>query len=345
MHAEKLVPAVIAAVAVACLLFAGRAHGLEGYVPAAASQQQVEEPLAINKNDEFLPQPEVMPVPTQLFRRPGFAVYAPQREEATTQPGADANLAGSLDGYFRQPTMTEPEPAAEITTEPEAEPAPETTKPEPEDEPAAPAMATKREPVTPTAPGQGDFYRTGETPTSPEPPAKPSSPSSDDKSSYSGGGGGGDNKQVDDDGEPVDGLSPKAIDNILKEHNAFRAQEGERPLTWNTTVAKYAQQYAEQRKGDCALKHSTGPYGENLMYGDGKSWTWRHTVDEWSEEKKNYHYTTNTCDAGKMCGHYTAVVWKDTTSVGCGRVTCTSGNTLMVCSYYPPGNYDGEKPY
>jgi hypothetical protein len=172
-----------------------------------------------------------MPVPTQLFRRPGFAVYAPQREEATTQPGADANLAGSLDGYFRQPTMTEPEPAAEITTEPEAELAPETTtEPAPEDEPAAPAMATKREPVTPTAPGQGDFYRTGETPTSPEPPAKPSSPASDEKSSYSGGGGGGD-KQVDDDGEPVDGLSPKAIDNILKEHNAFRAQEGERPLT------------------------------------------------------------------------------------------------------------------
>ena len=43
MHIDKLVPAVIAALAVACLLFVGRAHGNEGYVPAvAASNQQVD---------------------------------------------------------------------------------------------------------------------------------------------------------------------------------------------------------------------------------------------------------------------------------------------------------------
>jgi len=318
MHADKL---VLAAVAVACLLVAGRAHGMDGYVPAAASQQ-VEEPLATNQNDKFLPQPEVMPVPTQLFKRPGFAVYAPQKKaEETTQPDDAATLAGALQSassYFPQEptttttttepepapeTTTEPEPAPETTTEPEPasetttepEPAAETTT-EPEDEPA-PATTTGPEPVTPTAPGQGDFYRTGETPTKPEPPAVPSSPASGVKFSYSAGGGGG-SKQVDDDGEPVDGLSPKAIENILKEHNLFRAKEGERPLTWNATVAKYAQQYANERKGDCALKHSTGPYGENLMYGDGKSWTWRHTVDEWSAEKKNYHYGSNSCDAG-----------------------------------------------
>ena len=94
------------------------------------------------------------------------------------------------------------------------------------------------------------------------------------------------------------------------------------------------------------MKHTVDPpYGENLMTGQGKAWTWRYTVDGWSDEKKNYHYGSNTCDPGKMCGHYTAVVWKDTTTVGCGRVTCVNGNTLMVCDYYPPGNYDGEKPY
>ncbi|KAL5224662.1 hypothetical protein ABZP36_011301 [Zizania latifolia] len=46
---------------------------------------------------------------------------------------------------------------------------------------------------------------------------------------------------------------------------------------WNATLAKYAQKYAEERKGDCKLEHSTGPYGENLMFGEGKNWTWKNT--------------------------------------------------------------------
>lgn len=52
-------------------------------------------------------------------------------------------------------------------------------------------------------------------------------PKEDDRSYASGGA----SKQVDDDGEPVNGLSPKAIENILKEHNAFRAKEHVPPLT------------------------------------------------------------------------------------------------------------------
>ncbi|XP_044949150.1 probable pathogenesis-related protein CaO19.6200 [Hordeum vulgare subsp. vulgare] len=379
MHADQLVPAVVAAVAVLCLLIAGRADGQDEYVPAAAGSEEAVEPqpgTAAAGGEEYVPQPGLLP---------------------------GASLAKAFTGgYFPQQPKAEPEPE-QTTTEPEPEPEQTTREPEP---------------ITPTR-DQGDFYRTGVTPTAPEPPAMLTSPETWEKPwtpfvpktpsyvpqtpafvpktpSYvpqtpayvpqtpafvpqtpayvpktpayvpqtpayvpqtpayvpqqqSGGGGsyagGGGNKQVDDDGEPVDGLSPKAIDNILKEHNAFRAKEHVPPLTWNATVAQYAQQYANKRKGDCALKHSTGPYGENLKYGEGKAWTWRHTVDEWSEEKKNYHYGSNSCDAGKQCGHYTAVVWKGTTGVGCGRVTCTTGDTLMVCSYYPPGNYDGEKPY
>ncbi|XP_052169222.1 uncharacterized protein LOC127785925 [Oryza glaberrima] len=48
---------------------------------------------------------------------------------------------------------------------------------------------------------------------------------------------------------------------------------------------------------------------------------------------------------GTMCTQYTAVVWKNTTGGGGGRVVCTSGDTIMVCSYWPPGNYVGVKLY
>jgi len=366
MHADELVPAVFAAVAVVCLLAAGRVDGLDDYVPAAAASQEVEPQATTQNPGHYFPRPGLLPLPHHLSPRPfaaggGGGGYVPQAEvapEVTTHAGASFSGSGSFGGggggYFPQQPTTEPEP--EQTTEP----APEEPHPQ---------QTATTEPEAATA-DQGDFYRTGETPTTPEPPATPTTPrpetlptpepeetpetpetpatpSAPEQQSAGGGyaAGGGANKQVDDDGEPVDGLSPKAIANILKEHNAFRAKEHVPPLTWNATVAQYAQHYAQQRKGDCALKHSTGPYGENLMYGEGKAWTWRHTVDEWSDEKKNYHYGSNSCDAGKQCGHYTAVVWKGTTSVGCGRVTCTTGDTLMVCSYYPPGNYDGEKPY
>ncbi|RLN27843.1 pathogenesis-related protein PRB1-3-like [Panicum miliaceum] len=167
-------------------------------------------------------------------------------------------------------------------------------------------------------------------------------PSSDSSSSTPSGGGGG--YGLDPAGEPENGMNQKAIDDILKEHNLFRAKEHVPPLAWNETLAKFSQQYAETLKGPCKPVHSTSPYGENLMFGTGGI-TWKTTVDEWSNEKKSYHYGSNTCDPGKMCGHYTAVVWKDTTTVGCGRVKCNNGDTMIMCSYWPPGNYDGVKPF
>ncbi|BAF30370.1 protein PRY2 [Oryza sativa Japonica Group] len=145
--------------------------------------------------------------------------------------------------------------------------------------------------------------------------------------------------------EQKDGLNEKAISDIVREHNMFRTREHVPPIVWNATLAKYAQEYADLRRGDCQLEHSHGPYGENMMFGTGKQWTWKKTVDEWSDEKKSYDYKSNSCKAGAMCTHYTAIVWKNTTAVGCGRVVCTSGDTIMVCSYWPPGNYVGVKPY
>ena len=207
--------------------------------------------------------------------------------------------------------------------------------------------------------GGGGGY--GERPAAAEPPPEkayvnapeePATPSSSDESASSSSttsssgssGGGGYGGGLDPAGEPENGMNQKAIDDILREHNLFRAKEHVPPLAWNETLAKFSQQYAETLKGPCKPVHSTSPYGENLMFGTGGI-TWKTTVDEWSNEKKSYHYGSNTCDPGKMCGHYTAVVWKSTTTVGCGRVKCNNGDTMIMCSYWPPGNYDGVKPY
>ncbi|KAL6630934.1 hypothetical protein ACP70R_028274 [Stipagrostis hirtigluma subsp. patula] len=131
-------------------------------------------------------------------------------------------------------------------------------------------------------------------------------------------------------------------------HNAARADVGVGPVSWDDTVAAYAQNYAGQRAGDCALKHSGGRYGENIFVGGaGRDWTAKDALDLWVAEKQYYHHDSNTCSApaGQSCGHYTQVVWRDSTAIGCGRAVCSNGGVFIVCSYNPPGNFIGQSPY
>ncbi|XP_057534987.1 pathogenesis-related protein 1A-like [Amaranthus tricolor] len=128
-------------------------------------------------------------------------------------------------------------------------------------------------------------------------------------------------------------------------HNTARSAVGVGNIQWNETVAAYALQYANQRKADCAMQHSSGPYGENLAAGSGSFMTGTYAVQMWVNEKVYYDYNTNTCAANKVCGHYTQVVWRDSVRVGCARVQCNNGWYFVTCNYDTPGNYIGQKPY
>nr|XP_030147750.3 peptidase inhibitor 16 [Taeniopygia guttata] len=75
-------------------------------------------------------------------------------------------------------------------------------------------------------------------------------------------------------------------------------------------------------------------------------------MEEWNGERKFYNSTTSTCVPGQTCDNYTQVVWAETTRIGCGSSFCkkshgieTENVHLLVCSYYPPGNMKGKKPY
>jgi hypothetical protein len=109
--------------------------------------------------------------------------------------------------------------------------------------------------------------------------------------------------------------------------------------------------------------HSGTPgLGENLYAvttagGPAPSTPGADAVESWAEEAADYNYGPNTCDPGKVCGHYTQVVWADTTHVGCGYAVCSSATSpfdppydvytwyFVVCQYDPPGNWIGEWPY
>ena len=123
-------------------------------------------------------------------------------------------------------------------------------------------------------------------------------------------------------------------------------------MTWDDQVAAYAQNYANQRIGDCDLAHSGGQYGENIYATSGSSKP-SDVVGSWVSEVKSYDYATNTCSDGQVCGHYTQVVWRKSERLGCGVTTCTANSPFggsdpwqfWVCNYDPPGNFNGEKPY
>ena len=139
---------------------------------------------------------------------------------------------------------------------------------------------------------------------------------------------------------------------MVAAHNDARSRAEPTPdpalpaLQWDEDLAQIAEDWANQ----CVWEHSMGETGENLAWF---SYTVEPAavVEAWFSEISDYDYATNTCAAGKMCGHYTQVVWRDTTRVGCAMVTCADvegigmAGDLWVCEYDPPGNWVGEKPY
>ncbi|CAH2077944.1 unnamed protein product [Thlaspi arvense] len=132
---------------------------------------------------------------------------------------------------------------------------------------------------------------------------------------------------------------------FLEPHNTVRTSLGLSPLVWDGKIASYAIWWANQRRYDCSLTHSTGPYGENLFWGSGSDWTPTFAVESWTVEAKSYNHMSNSCEGG-MCGHYTQIVWRDTKRLGCARVVCENGaGVFITCNYDPPGNYVGENPY
>lgn len=145
---------------------------------------------------------------------------------------------------------------------------------------------------------------------------------------------------------PATGLSPQDIQAITSYHNKVRADVGVAPLTWSDAIAGHAQQWAEQLAiSGCRMKHrSPNSYGENLFQGTVGAFTAVDAAKAWETEKKDYAGGALTEANWAPAGHYTQMVWRQTTQLGCGQAICS--NTLIVaCNYAPAGNVIGRRPY
>ncbi|CAN6272054.1 unnamed protein product [Urochloa humidicola] len=141
-------------------------------------------------------------------------------------------------------------------------------------------------------------------------------------------------------------LAQNSPQDFLYLQNGYRSAMGLGILSWNSTLAAYAESYAAERMTDCKKIPSGGPYGENIFQGAGGTGA-SDAIFSWFGEKQYYNCTTNNCE-GAPCGDYTQLIWANTTSVGCASVTCDSnagGGTFITCNYNPRGNVAGERPY
>lgn len=141
---------------------------------------------------------------------------------------------------------------------------------------------------------------------------------------------------------------------IVAAHNKWRSLVGVPPVVYSESLAASAQKWADwlEVTESCGMRHSHGDKGENLFWasaetsGAAQAISSTEVVDAWAQERVSYNAETNSCATGMICGHYTQVVWKNTTHVGCGLNVCNDNNNqVWVCQYSPPGNYVGKKPY
>jgi pathogenesis-related protein 1 len=156
---------------------------------------------------------------------------------------------------------------------------------------------------------------------------------------------------------------PSAMSGMTSAHNKVRADKGLSGFTWSSTLADFAQEWATYlaNNNNCTMQHrpTSGQYaqkyGENLYWSSAVQWsngttevadrTAQDVVDAWASEEADYNYSTNACASGKQCGHYTQIVWDDTTKVGCAKAICPDDGQIWACNYDPPGNYVGQRPY
>ncbi|QIG52951.1 hypothetical protein G6N82_01135 [Altererythrobacter sp. BO-6] len=139
---------------------------------------------------------------------------------------------------------------------------------------------------------------------------------------------------------------------MLAEHNRERRTLGIPDLVLDPDLNRQALAYAQEMAVSAVFAHSPSTsrpgQGENLWAGTASRFSHQSMVGAWIGEKQYYlhdrfPYVSSTGNWQDV-GHYTQIIWRSTTRLGCGLAT--GGNwDYLVCRYAPPGNVSGQYAY
>jgi uncharacterized protein YkwD len=136
------------------------------------------------------------------------------------------------------------------------------------------------------------------------------------------------------------------ITSALNVHNEAREEVGVNAVVWSSRLANDAEEYAKKLAKSGRFKHSKTGDGENLYwYSSTHHNPMTEASTSWYEEIQLYRYRKCCGRNFSDTGHYTQMVWKNTTEIGMGVAVSKSGETYVVARYNPHGNFIGQFPY
>ena len=137
---------------------------------------------------------------------------------------------------------------------------------------------------------------------------------------------------------------------ILSLHNRERAAVGAPPLAWDARLAAAASAYGPALAERGRLVHSAPAsrpgQGENLWRGTAGAFSIEEMVASWAAERALFvpgtvPHVSRSGHFGDV-GHYTQMIWRTTTQLGCALHRGRSADYL-ICRYAPAGNVVGQR--
>ncbi|MEU1589047.1 CAP family protein [Micromonospora sp. NPDC005710] len=149
-----------------------------------------------------------------------------------------------------------------------------------------------------------------------------------------------------------DRTNDEFLQEVLKRVNELRKKHGSPALSLDPELVEYA----KSRASFMAEKDNLTHEGLRSETGENASWAGASAgptagsgtaaVDSWYSEISNYDFATGKpIDSKEDIGHFTALVWKNTTKLGVGRVVGQGTEyweTYIVANFSPPGNMAGQ---
>lgn len=137
---------------------------------------------------------------------------------------------------------------------------------------------------------------------------------------------------------------------LLAMHNVERARMNIAPLQWDPQLAAAAASYGPALASIGFLRHSPRQIRpgqrENLWMGTRGAFSPEQMVGSWIAERSAFRpgMFPNVSRTGNWedVAHYTQVIARDTTRVGC-FIQPAGQWDYLICRYSPPGNIDGRR--